>query len=180
MPALVLVVLLLLAGIRAGMAPVGIIALVIGFGVLPGVIYKGTKGIFRRLGLSDRWRPNLVTALMFAGTVLCYLAPLQEPVPSTVGALFAGNLGLTFFRRWLNVSAHVSVLTFGVLWVITLYGPALSPLLLLLPVMIISRVTTRDHTLRETCVGSAWGLGTFGIWLAQCWLQWGFPSAVFT
>lgn len=151
------------------MSAVGVTSLIIGFGVLPGVIYKGTKGLFRRIGLEDRWRPRLVTALLFMGTVLCYLIPLADPVPAVLGAMFLGNLGLTFFRRWLNVSAHVFVLTFAVLWVIAVYGPAWMPLLLLLPVMAISRLSLREHTLLETLCGAGWGVGAFALWLAQYW-----------
>lgn len=165
-PALVLVVVLVLAGIHAGLGAVDIVALVMGLGVIPGLIHKGSKGFFRRRGIADHWRTDLVSVLMLAGTVVCYLVPAGEPVPSTAAALVAGNAGLAFFRRWLNVSAHVSVLTFGVLWVIALYGNAWSWLLLLLPVMLFSRVSLREHSWREALSGAAWGLGTFCCWLA--------------
>lgn len=165
-PALVLVAVLFLAGLRAELPPLDLLALVAGLGLVPGLIHKGTKGFFRRRGIADHWRTNLVSVLMLAGTAVCYLLPAGDPVPSTAAALTLGNAGLAFFRRWLNVSAHVSVLTFGVLWVIALYGSAWAWLLLLLPVMLLSRVSLREHTWKETLSGAAWGLGTFCCWLA--------------
>lgn len=166
-PALVLVVLLVLAGLSAGLGPLGIAALVAGVGVVPGVIYKGTKPFFRSRGLADHWRTDLVSVLMLLGAVICYLVPVPEPVPSTVTALVFGNAGLAFFRRWLNVSAHVSVLTFGVLWMISVHGLAWAWLLILLPLMLFSRVDLREHTLREALTGTAWGVCTFLCWLVH-------------
>lgn len=165
-PAVVLAVVLLLAGIRAGLPPAGTALLLAGLGVVPGIVFKGTKGFFRSRGLADHWRTDLVTVLMLAGTVICYLIPVPEPVPATAAALMIGNAGLAFFRRWLNVSAHVSVLLFGLLWTVAVFGNAFVWLLLLLPLMCFTRVSLREHTYAEVLAGTAWGLGTFGVWLA--------------
>ncbi|MCC9175439.1 hypothetical protein [Arthrobacter sp. zg-Y179] len=165
-PALVLAVLIIAAGIEAGLGPVGVLLLLAAVVVVPGAIYKGTKGLFRRRGIPDRWRAALVAALMLAGAVVCYLLPVASPVPETVTGLLLGNLGLVFFRRWLNVSAHVSVLTFGVLWVIAAYGAGWAWLLILSPLMIFSRVSLGEHTLREALSGAALGLATFCCFLA--------------
>lgn len=166
-PAVVLAVLLVLAGIRAGLGPLGISLLLLGVWLGPGVIHKVAKPAFRRRGRPDYSRTDLVAVLMLLGAVTCYLIPVPAPVPGTVAALFIGNAGLTVFRRWLNVSAHVSVLTFGVMWAVSVYGAAWMPLLLLLPVMIISRLNLREHTALEALSGTVWGFCTFGLWLAQ-------------
>ncbi|MFJ2662516.1 hypothetical protein [Arthrobacter koreensis] len=163
-PAAVLAVVLLLSGIRAGLPPAGTALLLAGLGVVPGIVFKGTKGFFRSRGLADHWRTDLVTVLMLAGTVICYLVPVPDPVPATAAALMIGNAGLAFFRRWLNVSAHVSVLTFGVLWTLAVFGSGFAWLLLLLPLMCFTRVSLREHTHAEVLAGTAWGLGTFGFW----------------
>jgi hypothetical protein len=162
-PALVLAVVVVLSGIRAGLDWVGVILLLVGIAVVPGLIYKRSKGLFLRLGLPDRWRTCLVTVLLLAGVVVCYLIPVPQPVPSTVSALFAGNVLLLFFRRWLNVSAHVSVLTLAVLWVAANYGNAWAWLLLLSPMMLFSRVSLREHSWQESLSGALLGLAVF------CW-----------
>lgn len=170
MPALVLVIVVLLAGLKAGLGPVGVLLLLLGIIVVPALIYKRSKGLFRRRGLGDHWRTNLVTTLTFLGAVICYLIPVPAPVPATVAALFLANAALVFFRRWLNVSAHVSVLTFAVLWIIAIYGSSLAWLLILSPLMLISRVFLREHSWREALWGALLGLATFCCYLvAMTW-----------
>lgn len=169
-PALILTAVVLAAGIKAGLGPVGVVLLFVGIVGVPGAIYKGTKSAFRRRGLPDRWRTNLVAVLMLAGTVVCYLIPLDSPVPVTVGALFLGNAGLVFFRRWLDVSAHVSVITFAVLWAVAIFGEAWVWLLILSPLMMFSRVSLHEHTRREALSGAALGVATFCCFLvAMTW-----------
>lgn len=165
-PALVLAVLVILAGIKAGLEPWGVAALLAGIVGVPGLLYKGSKRPFRERGLPDRLRVQLLAVLMLVGTVACFVLPLPALVPLTVAALFVGNSGLVFFRRWLNVSAHVSVLTFAVLWVVAVFGGAWAPLLILSPVMLWSRVALREHTRREALSGAALGLATFCCFLA--------------
>ncbi|MCC3270128.1 hypothetical protein MUG94_03400 [Arthrobacter gengyunqii] len=169
-PALVLTVLVFLAGIKAGLGPAGVILLVAGIVGIPGVIYKGAKPVFRRRGLPDSWRTNIVAVLMLVGTVICWIIPLEAPIPLTVAALFLGNAGLVFFRRWLDVSAHVSVITFAVLWVTAMSGGAWAWLLVLSPLMMFSRVVLREHTRREALSGAALGVSTFCCYLvAMTW-----------
>jgi hypothetical protein len=169
-PALVLVVLLVLAGVKAGLTPLGIILLVAGIIGVPGLIYRWTKGLFSRLGIPDHLRVNMLLIFTFTGSVVCFMIPVAPPVPWTVAALFVGNAGLVFFRRWLNVSAHVSVLSFGVLWTIANFGSDWLPLLLLSPIMLFSRVSLGEHTWREALSGVALGLATFGCFLvATTW-----------
>lgn len=169
-PALVIAVVVVLAGIKAGLGRPGIVLLLVGIAVVPGLIYKRSKGLFRRRGLPDHWRTNLVVALIFVASVVCYLIPVAAPVPATVAALFVGNAGLVFFRRWLNVSAHVSVITFSVMWVFANYGLAWAWLLVLSPLMLFSRVSIREHTWREALWGALLGLATFCFYLvATTW-----------
>ncbi|KAD3515028.1 hypothetical protein GD627_12010 [Arthrobacter yangruifuii] len=165
-PALVLAVLVTLAGIEAGLGPVGVAVLLAGVVGVPGVIYKGTKAAFRRRGIPDSRRTALVAALMLAAVVVCFLLPVPAPVPETVTGLLIGNVALVFFRRWLDVSAHVSVLTFAVLWTTATYGAGWAWLWMLSPLMILSRVSLGEHTRHEALSGAALGLATFGCFLA--------------
>lgn len=165
-PALVLAVLVLLAGIEAELGPLGVVALLACIVGIPGTIYKASKRPFHRRGLPDRLRIKILAVLTFTGMVVCFLIPVPSPVPLTVAALFLGNVSLVFFRRWLNVSAHVSVITFAALWVMSTYGGAWAWLLILSPLMIFSRVSLREHTWREALSGASLGLATFCCFLA--------------
>ena len=95
-PALVLAVLVVLSGITAGLGSMAVLALLAGVVGVPGAIYKGTKGFFRRRGIPDSRRVVLVAALMLAAVVACFLLPVPSPVPETVTGLLIGNLGLVF------------------------------------------------------------------------------------
>ena len=165
-PALVLAALVVAAGIEAGLGPVGVPVLLVCIVGVPGLIYKGTKKFFRRRGIPDSRRTALVAALMLAGAVVCFMLPVPSPVPATVLGLLIGNVGLVFFRRWLDVSAHVSVITFAILWVMATYGMGWAWLLILSPLMIFSRVSLGEHTWREALSGAALGLATFCCFLA--------------
>lgn len=160
-PALMLVVLLVLAGLKAELPLIGIIILLVGIIGVPGLIYRLSKGLFRRLGIPDHLRVNLLLIFTFTGSVVCFLIPVASPVPWTVAALFLGNASLVFFRRWLNVSAHVSVITFVMLWVVAIFGHAWTWLLVLSPLMAVSRVSLGEHTGREALAGASLGLATF-------------------
>lgn len=169
-PSLVLAILVLLSGIRAELGASGVAALLAGIVVVPVVLYKGSKGFVRRRGLPDRLRVQLLAVLTLASAAACFLIPVAAPVPLTVAALFVGNAGLVFVRRWLNVSAHVSVITFAALWMVFSFGDAWAWLPVLTPLMIFSRVTLREHTLSEALSGAALGLATFGCFLtATAW-----------
>lgn len=156
-----LVVLLVLAGLKADLAHVEIFLLLVGVIGLPGLIYRLLKEPFRRRNIPDRLRVNLLLIFTLTGSVVCFLIPLASPVPWTVAALFLGNASLVFFRRWLNVSAHVSVLTFVVLWIVAVCGYAWTWLLVLSPLMAASRVSLREHTGWEALAGALLGLATF-------------------
>lgn len=169
-PALILALLVVLAGLRAGLGPLGAAALLAGIVGVPGLLYKMSKRPFQRWGLPDRLRIKLLAVLTFISAATCFLLPLGAPVPVTVAAIFLGNAGLVFFRRWHNVSAHVSVLTFAVLWVVAIYGAEWAWLLILSPVMIFSRVSLREHTWQEALSGASLGLATFCCFLvAMTW-----------
>ncbi|MFZ3417130.1 hypothetical protein [Arthrobacter sp. 3Tela_A] len=169
-PALVLSVLVFLAGLEAGLGWAGAGLLLGGIIGVPGLLYKLAKRPFSRRGLPDKLRIQLLAVLTFAGAVACFLLPLGPPVPLTVAALFVGNAGLVFFRRWLNVSAHVSVITFGTLWVVAVFGGAWAWLLILSPVMMFSRVTLSEHSWPEALSGALLGLATFCCFLmAMTW-----------
>jgi len=166
----VLAVLVTLAGLNAGLGLFGAGVLVAGIIGLPGLLYKLAKRPFQRRGFPDRLRIQLLAVLTFAGALVCFLLPLGSPVPLTVAALFVGNAGLVFFRRWLNVSAHVSVTTFGALWVVAVFGEAWAWLLILSPLMMFSRVSLREHTWPEALSGALLGLATFCCFLvAMTW-----------
>ncbi|MET3172952.1 UNVERIFIED_ORG: hypothetical protein ABIB52_000780 [Arthrobacter sp. UYCu721] len=169
-PALFLAIVVVLAGIKAGIGLAGVAVLLLAIALVPGLIYKRSKSLFLKRGIADHWRTNLVAVLMFLGAVICYLIPVNAPVPATVAALFVGNAGLIFFRRWLNVSAHVSVISFSVLWIIANFGGGWAWLLVLSPMMLFSRVSLGEHTWREALSGALLGLATFCCYLvATTW-----------
>lgn len=169
-PAGVLLLVIILAGAIAGLGIAGVTALAVGVVVIPGVTYKKFSLVAQRLGLPANSRTTVVSALTVAGAVICAVLDLPAPVPATVLALVTGNAGLALTRRWMNASAHVSVLTFAVLWMIQIFGPAFAWLLVLSPMMLFSRTVLREHTWGEALIGAIIGLITFGFFAgANTW-----------
>lgn len=169
-PAVVLLLVIILAGTKAGLGILGVIALAVGIVVIPGLTYKKFPLLAEKLGLPASLRTKTVTLLTVAGVVACSFLNIQSPVPATVVGLVAGNVGLALARRWLNASAHVSVLTFAVLWVIQVFGHTFTWLLVLSPMMLFSRTALREHTWGEALVGALIGLVTFGCFVgANTW-----------
>ena len=169
-PASVLLLVIILAGAKAGLGIVGVSVLAVGIVVIPGLTYKKFPLLAGKLGLAADLRTMTVTSLTIAGVVACFLFNVPAPVPATVVGLAAGNAGLALARRWMNASAHVSVLTFSVLWVIQVFGSAFAWLLVLSPMMLFSRTALREHTWGEALVGVLIGLVTFGCFVgANTW-----------
>jgi hypothetical protein len=161
-PAGVLLVVIVLAGIKAGLGVLGVAVLAVSIIVIPGFTYKKFPLIAGKLGLPANWRTKVVTILTVVGAVACALLNVPAPVPATVIGLVAGNAGLALARRWMNASAHVSVITFAVLWGTAVFGPAFVWLLVLSPMMLVSRTALREHTWGEALVGALIGIVTFG------------------
>ncbi|MBO1269507.1 hypothetical protein [Arthrobacter cavernae] len=161
-PAGVLLVVVVLAGVRAGLGILGVTALALGVIVVPGLAYKKFSLLAGPFGMPATWRTRVVTILTVVGALACALLNVPAPVPATVVALVAGNAGLALARRWMNASAHVSVLTFAVLWGTAVFGPAAAWLLVLSPMMLISRTALREHTWGEAVVGAFIGMVSFG------------------
>jgi len=161
-PAGVLFVVIVLSGITAGLGLLGVALLAVGIIVIPGLTYKKFPLIAGKLGLPASWRTTIVTALTLAGAAACVLLNVPAPIPATVLGLVAGNAGLALARRWMNASAHVSVITFAVLWAIDIFGPAFAWLLVLSPMMLMSRTALKEHTWGEALAGALIGIATYG------------------
>lgn len=161
-PAAVLLAVVVAAGFKAGVGLPGICALTVGTVALPALVYKGFPQIAKRLGVSPNSKTAVVSVLIVSGTAAVVLLQVPHPVFPTLASLILGNLLLSIARLRLNASAHVSVLTFGVLWWIAVFGPGFTWLVLLPPLMIFSRTSLGHHTSAEAIVGAAVGVGTFG------------------
>lgn len=164
-PAAVLLVILVAAAAKAGLSLLGIAVLALGTIVLPGVVYKSFPWISRSLDIPLKLKTAIVSSLIVTGTVLVVLLRVPHPVFETLVSLILGNILLAVARMWLNASAHVSVLTFGVLWWVLAFGPVFAWLLVLPPLMVYSRTSLRQHTLTQTLVGATIGVATFGAFL---------------
>lgn len=169
-PAVALTVVVIAAGCKGGLGLWGVIGLFVGVGILPAVTYSLTGRLFERHNLPDRWRAHLLAVLFCVAALVCMILQLSAPVTETVVALFIGNVGLLILRRWMDVSGHVSVLTFAVLWVCAVFGVGWTWLLILSPLMVLSRVQLREHSLRDAVIGALLGVATFGCFLgATTW-----------
>jgi hypothetical protein len=169
-PSATLLLVIILAGAKAGLGIVAISILAIGVVVIPGLIYKKFSLVAETLGLSSNLRTPIVTFLTLTGVIVCSLMNVPSPVPATVTGLVVGNAVLAFARRWMNASAHVSVLTFAVLWVVQVFGSGFSWLLVLSPMMVLSRTALREHTWGEALIGAIIGLATYGCFVgANTW-----------
>ncbi|WP_160142497.1 phosphatase PAP2 family protein [Arthrobacter sp. SLBN-100] len=161
MPAGLLLVVIVLAGVKAGLGFWGVAVLAAGIVILPGLAYKKFAGIARKFGLPSSGRTMAVTTLTIAGALACVLLSVPAPVPATVLGFVAGNALLALARRRMNASAHVSVTTFAVLWVTDVFGSVLIWLLVLSPMMMLSRTALREHTWREAVAGALLGIITY-------------------
>lgn len=169
-PAVALTTVVVAAGFKGGLSLWGVAVLFMGVGVLPAVTYKVSGRIFERYALPDKWRAHLLAVLFWVAALVCMVLQMSAPITETVVALFAGNVALLVLRRWLDVSGHVSVLTFAVLWVWAVFGAAWAWLLVLSPLMVLSRVKLREHSLGEAIIGALLGVATFGCFLgATTW-----------
>jgi hypothetical protein len=164
-PGPILVLLVILAGLASGLGIGGAAVLVTCVIVIPGLLYKWSKIPFRRHGLPDYLRVRLLAIFTFLAAVICFILPLGALVPLTLTALFVGNATLGFFRRHANLSGHVSVITFAGLWIVSVYGISWAWLLVLSPLMLLSRVSLREHTLREALAGAFLGMATYAFFL---------------
>ncbi|WP_264797184.1 hypothetical protein [Arthrobacter mangrovi] len=163
---------IVLAGVKAGLGPLGVLALAVGTIVIPGFTYKKYALISTLLGLPGTWRTRVVTILTVVGVVACALLNVPAPVPATVIGLVAGNAGLALARRWMNASAHVSVIIFAALWGTAVFGPALGWLLVLSPMMMASRTALKEHTWGEALAGALIGTVTFGCFVGATNWSW--------
>ncbi|KIA72660.1 hypothetical protein ANMWB30_24280 [Arthrobacter sp. MWB30] len=161
-----LVAVVVLAAYVSGTGFVGAILLLVGVVVVPGAIHKRGKTLFRAWGIKDSRRPVVAALLVLLAAVLCYWWRVPQPVPATVTAMVLGSLGLAISRKLLNVSAHVSVISFAVLWAAVIFGGWAWALLVLSPVMILARVLVREHKWSESFAGALLGLATYGCFMA--------------
>lgn len=161
LPAGVLLVVIVLAGAKAGLGIGGTAVLAFAVVVVPGLAYKRFDLIAVKLRLPKSRRTTVVTALTVAAALACVVLNVPTPVPATVLGLVAGNAALALARRWMNASAHVSVITFAVLWVIDVFGTAFALLLVLSPMMVLSRTALKEHTWREALAGALLGVVTY-------------------
>jgi hypothetical protein len=164
-PAAVLLVIIVAAAAKAGLSALGIAAIALGTIVLPGIVYKSLPWIAGSLKIPPKFKTATVSSLIVIGTTLVVLLRVPHPVVGTLASLILGNIMLAGARVWLNASAHVSVLTFGVLWWVLEFGPAFACLLVLPPLMVYSRTSLRQHTLTQAVVGATIGVATFGAYL---------------
>lgn len=171
-PAVVLLVVVVLAGIKAGLGFLGVVILAVGIIVIPGFAYKNFVLIAGKLRLPATWRTKVVTILTVVGAFACALLNVPAPVLATVVGLVSGNAGLALARRWMNASAHVSVITFAVLWGTVVFDPAFVWLLVLSPMMMASRTALREHTWGEALVGALIGTVTFGCFVGATNWSW--------
>ncbi|MGC0239557.1 hypothetical protein [Arthrobacter sp. SD76] len=169
-PPAVLLLVIVLAGVKAGLGIIGVTALALGIIAVPGIVYKKFPVLAMKLGLATSLRTKVVAALTLVGALTCLILDVPGPVPATAMGLVVGNAGLALARLRLNASAHVSVLTFAVSWSVAVFGGEFSWLLVLSPVMLVSRTVLREHTWGEALVGALIGIVTFGFFAeANTW-----------
>ena len=171
-PAVVLLVVIVLAGVNAGLGFLGVVALAVGIIVVPGFTYKKYSLVSEKLGLPATWRTGVVTILTVVGVIACALLNVPALVSATVVGLVAGNAGLALARRWLNASAHVSVISFAALWGTAVFGPPLGWLLVLSPMMMVSRTALKEHTWGQALAGALIGIVTFGCFVGAINWSW--------
>lgn len=165
-PAGVLLLVAILGGLEAGLGAGGSALLAVGIVGVPGFSYKKFPLLARTFGLPQQWRNNVVIALLLLAAGACALFNVPAPVPATVAGLAVGNAALAAARFRLNASAHVSVLTFGVLWVTAVFGSPFAILLILVPMMMLSRTALREHSWRECAAGAVIGILASGCFVA--------------
>lgn len=132
--------------------------LVVALFVIVGVMF----GFFSNFNVSkEEQRPLLFYFSAFV--MFCYsifLFVLNGPKILFI-ALFAIVLGLVIIaivNKWIKASIHVATLTAVVLFITIVYKGYSFLLLTLIPLLAWSRIKTKEHTPRETIVGSILGI----------------------
>lgn len=166
-PALVLLTVMLAAGTMERLNPVLSATVCVLSTAVPGAYYKLLPR-FREAPLESPTRRLITITIWNAALVTC-LAVLHMPANFTasLGGLSVGTAALALARRHTNASAHVAVLTFGTYWWISSFGTTYAWLLVLSPLMMLSRIKVGAHSASETVVGFMVGLASFGAFLGM-------------
>ncbi|MGP0222004.1 MULTISPECIES: phosphatase PAP2 family protein [unclassified Paenarthrobacter] len=126
--------------------------------------------------VSDR-RQRTPLLLLSLVSVLAGLAVLQwlhgpASVSVMIIALIGGIAVLAVVSAFWKMSGHGSAISAAAVIVVLMFGPAWSPVLLLIPAVGWSRVVLRAHTLGQVIAGSLFGGGVIaGLWwLLRGWM----------
>lgn len=163
-PILVLLTVMLAAGAKGQVNPALSVAVCLLSAAVPGAYYKLLPRFRNEQGSPTR---RLIAITVWNAALMACLVVLRMPANfiASLGGLTAGTALLAVGRRHINASAHVAVLTLGICWWIVSFGTSYAWLLVLSPLMMLSRIKIGAHSASETIIGFIVGLASFGAFL---------------
>jgi len=126
------------------------------------IIYGVMMGYFTNFDVSKReQRPLLFSVCAFA--ILCYSLFLYffngpKILFIDILAVILGLAIIIIVNRWIKASIHLATLTSAVLFIWIVYRGYTFLLLGLIPLLTWARVETKEHSVRETIIGTILGI----------------------
>ena len=131
-------------------------------GVIPSYLYLGlarkgvviddiiyNKDVLKNRGILLAW----ISVILLSETLVLYFFKKPQPVFAVLVSLFFLALALFLVNLYRKISLHAAGITYFVLAILFLFGEKFSPLLLLIPLVVWSRLCLLRHNLKQLLSG---------------------------
>ena len=115
--------------------------------VIDDIIYN--KDVLKNRGILLAW----ISVILLSETLVLYFFKKPQPVFAVLVSLFFLALALFLVNLYRKISLHAAGITYFVLAILFLFGEKFSPLLLLIPLVVWSRLCLLRHNLKQLLSG---------------------------
>lgn len=164
-PMIVLFVLAVLGGIRAGLAGIDLISYIAYLLAMTGATWYLRVRFMRSLrtnwDVSDRVKRVRLLVLLLAFFFLVFLSILlwkNYLLTQVFGLFLVWLIGFFLITLRIKISGHMGLLTLALGMILGWYGIAWLPIVLVLPLVAWSRLVLKRHTMREVIGGVCYSI----------------------